>query len=60
MPAAAFIPIILAAVAYVAWIVTDIVRSEVKHLPKVAWIAVAVFSIPVGGIIYLLVGKEQT
>lgn len=59
MPAAALIPIILVAVAYVAWIVSDILRSEVKHLPRAAWIAIAVLSIPLGGIIYLLAGKEQ-
>ncbi len=60
MPPAAFVPIILLVVAYVAWIVRDILRSEVKHLPRAAWIAIAVLSIPVGGIVYLLVGKEQT
>ncbi len=60
MPPAALVPIIVLALAYVAWIVRDILRSEVKHLPKAAWIAIAVLSIPLGGIIYLLVGKDQT
>lgn len=60
MPPAALVPIILVAIAYVAWIVNDILRSDVKHLPKAAWIAIAVLSIPLGGIIYLLVGKEPT
>ena len=60
MPPAALVPIIVLALAYVAWIVRDILRSEVEHLPKAAWIAIAVLSIPLGGIIYLLVGKDQT
>lgn len=59
MPVAAAVPIILLAVAYVVWIIRDIQRSEVKHLPKPAWIVISIISIPLGGIVYLLVGKDQ-
>lgn len=57
--AAALVPIALLAIAYAVWIVRDIQRSEVRHLPRAAWIAIALVSIPFGGIIYLLVGKER-
>jgi hypothetical protein len=60
VPITALVPIIVVAVAYVAWIVRDILNSEVKHLPKAAWIAIAVLSVPLGGIIYLLVGKDES
>ncbi len=59
---AAIAPIVLLAVAYVAWIVRDILATDearLKHLPKAGWIAVAILSIPVGGIVYLLIGKDD-
>jgi hypothetical protein len=60
MPIAALAPIVALLVAYIVWIVRDILTSEVKHLPRAAWIAIAVLSIPLGGIVYLLVGKDQS
>ena len=55
---AALAPLILVAVAFVGYCLFDISRSEVKHLPKWAWALICVFSIPVGGIVYLMVGRE--
>lgn len=56
----ALAPLLLLALGFVVWIVLDIVRAErVKHLPKWAWIILAVLSIPVGGIVYLLVGRDR-
>jgi len=59
MTATALVPIVVLVVAYVVWIISDIQRSEVKHLPKWAWILIALLSIPLGGIVYLLVGKAD-
>ncbi len=58
MPIAALAPLIVLVVAYVAWIVRDILRSDVRHLPRWGWIVVSIVSIPLGGIVYLLVGRE--
>lgn len=55
---AALAPLIVVAVAFVGYCLFDISRSEVKHLPKWAWALICVFSIPVGGIVYLMVGRE--
>ena len=55
---AALAPLIVVAVVFVGYCLFDISRSEVKHLPKLAWALICVFSIPVGGIIYLMVGRE--
>lgn len=56
----ALAPVLLLAVGFVTWVVVDIVRSDtVKYLPKWAWIVISVISIPLGGIIYLLLGRER-
>lgn len=56
----ALAPLFLLALAFIVWVVLDIVRAEnVRHLPKWAWALLAVFSIPVGGIVYLLVGRDR-
>ena len=59
MTATALVPVLVLVLAYVVWIITDIQGSEVKHLPKWAWILIALLSIPLGGIVYLLVGKAD-
>lgn len=55
---AALAPLIVVAVAFAGYCLFDISRSEVRYLPKWVWALICVFSIPVGGILYLLVGRE--
>lgn len=58
---AAFIPLALVAVIFVAGCLIDIVRRpKVRYMPKWAWALVCVGSIPLGGLVYLLVGREQS
>jgi uncharacterized membrane protein HdeD (DUF308 family) len=60
IPWAALAPVLLLAVGFVLWVVIDIVRSpSVRHLPKWAWIVISCISIPVGGLVYLLLGRER-
>jgi uncharacterized membrane protein HdeD (DUF308 family) len=60
IPWAALAPILLIALGFVLWVVLDIVRSpSVRYLPKWAWIVISCISIPVGGIVYLLVGRQR-
>lgn len=54
---AALVPLIVASVAWVAYCLFDLRRSEVRHLPKWGWALIIVLSIPLGGIVYLLVGR---
>jgi len=55
----ALIPLALLSLAWVGYCWYDIARSDVKHLPKWAWALIVVLSVPVGGIAYLLIGREQ-
>ena len=57
---AALAPLIVAALAFVAWCFLDISRNEVRYLPKWLWAVICVVSIPLGGIVYLLVGRETS
>ncbi len=60
IPWAAVAPLILLALAFVAWCWVDISRNDVKYLPKWLWGVICAISIPVGGIVYLLVGRESS
>jgi hypothetical protein len=41
-------------------VLVDIVRADhVQYLPKWAWAILSVISIPLGGIVYLLVGRDR-
>ena len=60
IPLAAILPIALIAIAFVGYCLYDLSRSRVvRHLPKWAWALICVVSVPVGGIVYLLVGRDQ-
>jgi hypothetical protein len=58
-PVAALVPLAVLALGFVGYCWFDLSRSQVKHLPKWAWALICVVSIPFGGIVYLLVGREQ-
>ena len=58
IPWAALAPVIAAAVAFVGYCWYDISRNEVRYLPKWAWAAVCLLSVPLGGILYFLVGRD--
>jgi len=59
VPIAALAPIIVVGLAFVGYCLFDLSRSEVQYLPKWAWALICLFSIPVGGIVYLLVGRRH-
>jgi hypothetical protein len=56
---AAWAPIIIVALAFVVWCWVDIAKQEVRYLPKWLWAIIVTLSVPMGGIIYLLVGRES-
>lgn len=59
VPIAAVVPVVLVAVAFVGYCLFDLSRSRVRHLPRWLWALICVFSVPVGGIVYLLIGRES-
>ena len=60
MNIAAFAPLIVVGVAFVAFCIVDIVKAEsTKQLPKWGWIVACCVSVPLGGIIYLMIGRDD-
>ena len=52
------LPGILAAAGFVAFCLTDLARAaEVRYLPKWGWALACLLSIPLGGIMYLCIGR---
>jgi hypothetical protein len=51
-------PILILVFAFLVYCIVDIARHEVRHLPKWAWVLVCLASIPLGAIVYLLVGRD--
>ena len=58
--ALALVPVLLLAAAFVGWCLLDIARSgQTRHLPRWAWALLTLASVPLGGVLYLLLGREQ-
>jgi hypothetical protein len=50
--------VIILAIAFVGYCLFDLSRNDVRHLPKWLWAVIVIISIPLGGIVYLLVGRQ--
>ena len=59
IPWAALAPVIALALAFVVYCWVDISRNDVLYLPKWAWALICLLSVPMGGIVYFLVGRDQ-
>ena len=59
IPWAALTPVFVVLAAFVIFCWVDISRNDVRYLPKWAWAIICVISIPVGGIVYLLIGRDH-
>jgi hypothetical protein len=59
IPWAALLPLALLLVAFVGYCLVDLARGEVRYLPKWAWAVICLVSVPVGGLVYLLVGRRR-
>jgi hypothetical protein len=60
VPLAALAPLLVIGVAFVVYCLVDIARSpSVRYLPRWAWVLICILSIPLGGIVYLLVGRGE-
>ncbi len=52
--------VLLVAVGFEVFCLVDLARAEeVRYLPKWGWLIVSLVSIPLGGIIYLVVGRVR-
>lgn len=59
IPWAALAPFIVLSVAFVGYCLYDLSRGPVRYLPKWAWALICLVSIPIGGVVYLLVGRDR-
>lgn len=60
VPVAALAPLIICTLAFDIYCWIDIARSnQTNHLPKWAWAIIVGLSFPLGGILYLLLGRSQ-
>ncbi|MGH2719313.1 MAG: PLDc N-terminal domain-containing protein [Actinomycetota bacterium] len=60
VPWAALAPLLVLGLAFLVYCWYDIAKAPtVRYLPKWAWAIIAALSVPLGGIIYLLVGREH-
>ena len=57
VPWAALAPVLVLLAAFVIYCLIDLSRSDVQYLPKWAWAIICVISVPLGGIVYLTVGR---
>lgn len=55
---AALVPLAVIAIGFVGFCWYDISRSRVKYLPRWLWAVICLVSIPIGGIIYLVLGRD--
>lgn len=55
---AAWVPVFALILAFVVYCIIDIVRRDVRFLPKWAWTVICLCSIPLGAIAYLIIGRD--
>lgn len=55
---AALVPIVVLALGFIVFCLVDIARHDVKYIPKWVWALICCVSVPMGGIVYLLLGRD--
>jgi hypothetical protein len=59
IPPAALVPLVVLTLGFLAYCWVDIARHQVKYLPKWLWAIICAASIPLGGIVYLIIGRDE-
>ncbi len=59
IPVAALAPLAVVALGFVVYCLIDLARGEVRYLPKWAWALICLASVPLGGIVYLVIGRRH-
>jgi Phospholipase_D-nuclease N-terminal len=58
VPWAALAPIFVLMLGFLVYCLWDVSRSQVRYLPKWAWVLICLCAVPLGGIVYLIIGRE--
>lgn len=53
------LPVLILAALLIGWSLIDIARKPVQHLPKWAWALLVLLAIPLGAVIYLIIGRTR-
>ena len=60
LSAAALVPIAIVGLAFEVFCLIDVFRAErARYLPRWLWALITLISVPLGGIIYLVVGRPR-
>lgn len=60
MTPAVLAPIIVVGTGFIVFCLVDVARArEVRYLPKWAWALICLVSVPLGGIVYLSLGRSR-
>lgn len=59
IPVSAIAPLVVVGILFIGYCWYDIIKSKVRYLPKWLWMIICLLSVPIGGIIYLLVGRRS-
>lgn len=52
-------PVLVLVAVLIGWSLVDIIRRPVEHLPKWAWVLIVLLAVPVGAVIYIIIGRAQ-
>lgn len=53
------IPVLIIVAVLIGWALIDIVRRPVQYLPKWVWALIVLLVIPLGAVIYLVIGRGR-
>lgn len=53
------IPVLALTLLLIGWSLIDIARKPVQHLPKWAWALLVLVVVPLGAVIYLVIGRTR-
>lgn len=57
---AALLPLALLAIGFIVYCLRDLLRSSVQPPARWLWAAFIVLSVPLGGLVWLLVGRPRS
>lgn len=60
MRVALLLPVIVVGTGFIVFCLVDLVRArQVRYLPKWVWVLICLVSVPIGGIVYLSIGRVR-
>lgn len=53
------LPLLILEVLLIGWSLMDIARKPVQYLPKLVWVLIVLLALPLGAILYLIIGRTR-